>query len=378
MLKRQSPLAGIGETQTAVLKHLRRQGTASRAEIAELCGVTPAAVSMMTRDLIKRGIVVEGARRHGVRGAPHVDLMLDGSVGYALGVHANRYTLSVALLDFRGQRIGEQQLNQSFDTFSDILGTVEKLKNELLDANGIHEQFLLGAGIAMPTRFRQGAAFLDLAEEVISWAGADLAATLQDRLGCPVVIENDANAAAIGELALGNAAGHENFVYLYLSEGVGSGIIIGNELYRGNVGNAGEVGALRARGLSRPSFEDLAAWCSDQIGHAPDGRSGEEWIAFLQKHEGTLDTWLERAGPETGRLAFMIAAILAPTAIYVGGTLPRLVRERLAEWLDFESSKPFDGARVLQPAILIPEIAATDTVAFGAAAMILHRLPYSA
>ncbi|AQZ53973.1 N-acetylglucosamine repressor (plasmid) [Martelella mediterranea DSM 17316] len=365
---------GLGNTQAAVMRYLRRKHAAARAEIAALCGVTPAAVSMLTRDLIGRGIVVEGARRQSGRGAPHVDLMLNPLIGYALGAHANRFSVTLTLLDFGGSMVDELQLPGSYDAFADVQSGIEKGKAALLDRNGIAADQLLGAGIAMPTRFRQGASFLDLAEEVISWAGPDMSTSLSAVLGCPVAIENDANAAAIGELSLGNSAGHENFVYLYLSEGIGSGIIIDKQLYRGNLGNAGEIGALRARGLSRPTFDDLAGWCAKRVGETPGGRSSESWTNYLRDNRAVLDQWLERAGPETARLGFAISAILAPSAIYIGGTLPRLVREDLVRWLDFVRSDPFEGARVVQPEILLPEVSATDAVAFGAAAMILHNL----
>lgn len=374
MLSRQHPLAGIGRTQADLLKHLRRMDTASRAQLAEACDVTPAAISMMTRDLIERGLVLEGARRSAGRGAPHVELRLADDVGYALGIHANRYAVSLLLMDFRGQRVGEWQAKGPFHTFSDLRATLNALRQELVAAGRIDERLLIGAGVAMPTRFRQQAAPFDLAQEVIGWTGTDLVSSLQETLRCPVMIENDANAAAMGELAVGNAAAHANFVYLYLSEGIGSGIIIDKELYRGHVGNAGEVGALRARGLSRPSFEDLADWCLAKVGDIPAGRSAEEWTKYLEKETVVLEAWLQRAGPETARLAFMLAAILAPAAIYLGGTLPWTVRTRLADWLDFKESDPFDGARVLQPQIVVPQNSVTDAVAFGAAAMILHEL----
>lgn len=377
MLTRQRPFDGIGLTQVSILRYLRRKGSASRGELADVCGVTPAAVSMLTRDLIARGIVLEGARRTGARGAPHIDLMLSDKIGYTLGIHANRFTLAIVLLDFRGKRLAEQRREGPFDRVGDLTSAIETLKTGLLNSNGIDDRLLIGAGIAMPTRFRQGKGFLDLAEEVIGWAEENLSSILEQTLGCPVVIENDANAAAMGEVALGNPADYENFVYLYLSEGIGSGVIINKELYRGHTGNAGEVGALRARGLSRPSFEDLAAWCHERIGFIPSGRSGEEWDNYLANHRAVLDGWLQRAGPETAALAFMTAAILAPAAIYLGGTLPWIVRQRLAEWLDFRKSDPFSGARVLQPVIAVPENQATDAVAFGAAAMVLHDLPYA-
>ncbi|MNH94978.1 N-acetylglucosamine repressor [compost metagenome] len=372
---RRMPFERIGNTQAAVLRYLRRKQSASRAEIAELCGVTPAAVSMMTRDLIERGIVQEGAKRQVGRGAPQIDLSLDPSIGFALGVHANRFSITLSLLDFGGRMVGELHLPGRYDTFAEVQAEIRNGKDRLLAQGGIDGSLLIGAGIAMPTRFRHGAAFLDLAQEVISWAGPDLTASLQESLGCSVVIENDANAAAMGELTLGNAAGHENFVYLYLSEGIGSGIIIGRQLYRGNLGNAGEIGALRARGLTRPSFEDLAKWCASRSGKVPADRSPDAWKNYLDTNRDTLGDWLTRAGPEIARLAFPVSAVLAPQAIYIGGTLPLMVREQLLPWLNFSSSDPFEGARVLQPEILLPEVSATDTVAFGAAAMILHDVP---
>ncbi|WP_113221501.1 ROK family transcriptional regulator [Agrobacterium sp. fls2-241-TYG-188a] len=369
------PFDGIGNTQAAVLRYLRRKQSASRAEIAELCGVTPAAVSMMTRDLIERGIVLEGAKRQVGRGAPQIDLSLNPSIGFALGVHANRFSITLSLLDFGGIMVGELHLPGRYDTFAEVQNEIRNGKDRLLAQGGVGNNQLIGAGIAMPTRFRHGNAFLDLAQEVISWAGPDLTASLQAGLGCTVVIENDANAAAMGELTVGNAAAHQNFVYLYLSEGIGSGIIIGRQLYRGSLGNAGEVGALRARGLSRPSFEDLADWCASRSAKVPADRSPDAWKHYLDTNGDVLGDWLKRAGPEIARLAFPVSAVLAPQAIYVGGTLPLMVREQLLPWLNFSVSDPFEGARVLQPEILLPEVSATDAVAFGAAAMILHDLP---
>ncbi|MFB9948214.1 ROK family protein [Rhizobium puerariae] len=371
---RDGALQGIGSTQAAMLRYLRRKGSASRAEIAELCGITPAAVSMMTRDLLERGVITEGARRQGVRGAPHIDLTLQKSIGYALGIHANRYSVTLTLLDFSGELVGERQLRGTYGAFSDARAAIRVGVEELLAAAALNKTMLIGAGVAMPTRFSREALPLDLAEEVISWAGSDLTASLQDALGCPVVIENDANAAAMGELTVGNSARHENFAYLYLSEGIGGAVIIENRLYRGNLGNAGEIGALRPRGTPRPSFDDLAKWCADRAGNIPAGRAPEDWDTYLRDHSAVLDAWLDRAGPELARLAFIVSAVLAPAVIYLGGTLPQSVRERMVKWLDFSSSDPFDGARVVQPGILLPDVNATDSVAFGAAAMILHGL----
>ena len=115
------------------------------------------------------------------------------------------------------------------------------------------------------------------------------------------------------------------------------------ELYRGHTGNAGEVGALRARGRSRPSFDDLASWCLAHAGTIPEGRSAEEWTTYLEQHAAVLETWLEKAGPETAKLAFMVAAILAPSAIYLGGTLPWMVASGLPAGLNLPNRTHLKG-----------------------------------
>jgi len=365
-------LLGLGTTQAAVVRYLRKQGSAARSEIAQTLGITAAAVSLLTRELIQRGIITEGARRKGGRGAPHVDLTLAQGVGYALGVHASTHVIVLTLLDFSGYVVGERHLSGRFDHFETVRTAVVEGSLQLLAAAGAGQSELVGAGVALPTRFYKDDSRLDLADEVLAWGDSDLSASLAQGLGCSVRFENDANAAAIGELSLGNGAGYENFAYLYLSEGIGSGIVIGSKLYRGAAGNAGEIGGLRTRATSRPSFDDLAKWCATRHHAVPLGRDPKAWSEFLAAHPDLLNSWLERAGPELADLGYAVAAILAPDAMYIGGTLPAIVRERLMAWLDFGFSKPAQQGRVSQPQIKLPDVVAGDVVAFGAAAMVLH------
>lgn len=366
------PLVGLGATQIAVIRHIRKMGSVPRSDIAQTFGITPAAVSLVTRELIGRGIVREGARRRGGRGAPHVDLTLSGSIGYALGVHASRHSIMLTLLDYSGTMVGERHVQGAYDSFNAVREAVVEGARALLASAGAERRGLVGAGVALPTRFYKDDKSLDLADEVLSWSGTDLSSMMSQALDCPISFENDANAAAIGELSLGNSHGHRNFAYLYLSEGIGSGIVLGSSLYRGNSGNAGEIGGLRTRGVSRPSFDDLAHWCADRAQTVPAGRDPLAWTRFLIDNPSLLDSWLERAGPELAEMGYAVAAILAPDAMYLGGTLPAVVRERMMVWLDFGFSKPAQRGRVVQPQILLPDVVATDAVAFGAAAMVLH------
>lgn len=366
-------IGSLGTTQQAVLRELRRRGTASRAELAAACGVTAAAMSVVTRDLVAAGLIVEGGRRHGGRGAPRIDLTLCPSVGTALGVHATRHAVALSLLDFSGAILAERRHAGDFTDFAAVRTAIAEGLADLRAAGP--DAPLIGAGIAMPTRFHGPSAGLDLAAEVTSWKDAAIPRTLRAALGCPVRVENDANAAAMGELSLGNAAGGRDFAYLYLSEGIGGALVLDGALYRGMQGNAGEFGALAPRGRPRPSFEDLAAFCRTHGRTAPpEGRDPRAWADYLAAETGALGLWLDRAAPEVARLVFAVAALLAPASVCLGGTLPLPVRAALRDRIDLTPGL-FDGGSVVAPTLVLPGVEAADAVAFGAAALILHDIP---
>lgn len=364
-------IGSLGGTQQAVLRELRRRGAASRAELAAACGVTAAAMSVITRDLVAEKLICEGGRRHGGRGAPQIDLTLSGAVGVALGVHATRHVVALSLLDFRGEILAEARIPGDFSSFSQVLDTILAGIAELRRSAGASAP-LIGAGVALPTRFQGATRGLDLADEVTSWRDAAIVDTLEAALGCPVRVENDANAAAIGELSLGNAAGHRDFAYLYLSEGIGGALVLNGALYRGMRGNAGEFGALVPRGQPRPSFEDLADFCRAGARTAPpEGRDPAAWASYLDTEAEVVGRWIDRAVPQVARLVFVVTAMIAPAAVCIGGTLPQALRAALRARVDPGATEATQGGRVVRPELVLPDVEAADAVAFGAAALIL-------
>ncbi|MCW0000269.1 ROK family transcriptional regulator [Pararhizobium sp. YC-54] len=373
MLIEKADLGGLSGSHQRLIRLLRRSAPASRAELAALCGLTPAAVSMLIHELMTRGIVVESGRRQGHRGPPQIDLRLSPKAGYALGIHADYYSVYLTVLDFCGKLRGEHRIHNSFANFGRVAATIAECADALLARSGIAAANLIGAGFALPIRFRNREPALELAEDVGRWGAVDIAATLHDALGCPVIVENDANAAAIGELTVGNPEHHKSFFHLYLGSGIGGAIVLNGNLYRGYIGNAGEIGALRPRSVCRPSFDDLAAWLKADGVTLPVGRDPDEWEAVLAAAPESVERWTQRAGPEAARLAFAAGAILDPPAIYIGGTLPKSVRRALTRWMDFSRQELFDGGTLAQPRILLSEIPAANSAALGAAALVLHQ-----
>jgi glucokinase len=101
---------------------------------------------------------------------------------------------------------------------------------------------LLGLGVASPGALDLVHGLVFDAPQLPGWDGVPLVQILQDRLGLPVLLENDANAAALGENRFGAGRGIRHMIYLTLSTGVGGGIIIDGRVYHGAIGAAGELG----------------------------------------------------------------------------------------------------------------------------------------
>ncbi len=99
-----------------------------------------------------------------------------------------------------------------------------------------------GVGVGTPGLIPEKSGTVVYAPNVPEWEDLPLEAILRERLGLPVTIENDANAAAIGEHWVGGAAGKANVVCITLGTGVGGAIIMNNEVWRGSNGAGGEIG----------------------------------------------------------------------------------------------------------------------------------------
>ncbi|TQS73465.1 ROK family protein [Rhodobacteraceae bacterium] len=350
-----------------ILRYLLRLRTAPRSQLAELCQVSAAAVSTASRDLIARGLLLEGEKIPVKRGAPQIALSLNPKAGHALGLHVATHRITASLLNAAGDELDTMEITGHFRDLDAARAALRHVREWTLTDAGRHAKGpLLGAGLALPTRFRSGG--LDHAPEIESWARADLPALFEKDLGCHTFIENDGNAAAMGELCCGNAAGHADFAYLYLTEGLGCGIVLNNQLHRGRLGNAGEIGTLPAFSDVRPTFRDLAKFCAAH--NAPSGRCAGEWAQYLTSHPEIVQAWLARVGPGARALTLILGTVLAPDAIFLGGDLPLKAREALRAHLLAADAQ--DPPRIPAPRLELPMITARSAAAFGAATMVLY------
>ncbi|MFD5359365.1 ROK family protein [Streptomyces tendae] len=274
-----------------VLDLLRTAGGAgiSRLELAERTGLTPQAVSKITARLRGEGLAAEAGRRASTGGKPRTVLRLVPGAGHSLGVHLDRDELRAVLVDLDGTVVAERRAPLDLGAGAEtVLEMVARAAEELaaeglghLVAEGARvpgaalaaAPTLLGLGVALPGPLDHVRGVLHRITGFPGWDGYPLREALERRLGVPVVVDKDTNAAALG-LAVGSAGGERgsgaggqrgsgagaewgsgagaeaaragarggSFAYLHLGTGLGAGLVFGGGVHRGARTGAGEFG----------------------------------------------------------------------------------------------------------------------------------------
>lgn len=257
-----------GHNAALVLDLLRPAGDGgiSRLELAERTGLTPQAVSKITARLRTEGLAAEAGRRASTGGKPRTLLRLVPEAGHAIGLHLDRDELTAVLVDLTGHVVAERRAPLDFAAGAEAVvdvavEVVRGLASGGVTSPGPPAPGLLGVGIALPGPLDHASGVLHRVTGFPAWDGFALRDAFGGRLGLPVVVDKDTNAAALG-LALGGVA--ESFAYLHLGTGLGAGLVLGGGLYRGARTGAGEFGHQVIQ-LDGPQCECGARGCIEAL-----------------------------------------------------------------------------------------------------------------
>lgn len=162
--------------------------------------------------------------------------------GYVVGVDLGGTKILTALADLEGKLLNKERLPTKADEGEEaVITRIIDSINRVLNKAGIEEEELEAIGLGCPGP-------LDVTKGIVyqapnlGWQNVNIKELLENEIEAPVLIENDANAAALGEKWFGAGQGKDNLIYITVSTGIGGGIIIDRELYRGADDSAGEIG----------------------------------------------------------------------------------------------------------------------------------------
>ncbi|CAN5433604.1 ROK family transcriptional regulator [soil metagenome] len=222
-----------------VLNYVRARSPISRAEIARETSLQRSTVSAIVDDLVLEGMIEEIGTGDSTGGRKPTLLQLKTGTPIAIGVDITPRETTVVLADLGGNILQKD----SFPTSSDIDYMNEQILAKVSAHAREYNQYNLEVGISIPGIADQLNGNI-LYIPYFQWTNWDIGQRITETTGLPVIIDNDANAVALAELWFGEETTRKtrNFIVVLISEGIGTGIIIDGQVYRGEDGAAGEFG----------------------------------------------------------------------------------------------------------------------------------------
>lgn len=226
------------KNRNLILKLIYERGSISRQEISRIIGLTPATVTNITGELLEDGFIVElpSFEEKAGSGRKAIPLAINPASGYVIGVDVGPRMIRIATSDLLGHLSDIDSFHydpQDGEKLPDIL--IERLK-ALKD-----ERNIIGIGIGIPGLIDSASRELKVSPN-LGWRNLKLADPIEDAFELPVAVENNVKAMALAEKWFGKGKKSNNFVLVYVSLGIGAGIIIDGKIYRGANNGAGEIG----------------------------------------------------------------------------------------------------------------------------------------
>jgi predicted NBD/HSP70 family sugar kinase len=330
-----------------VLRHLRDAGPRSRARVAAETGLNKATVSSLVAELVDRGLLAEGQLdRAGAVGRPGQIVEVDGRSVAGVGLELNVDYVAAIVLNLRGEVLYERRIGLDVPSLGPdrVLDHVGALAVEAVTAAARAGAFPAGITVAVPGLVETAAGVLTFAPN-FGWRDVHIVEALRQRLdqpSYPLRVDNDANLSALGEFAMGAAAGTRDLVYLTGEVGVGGGVIVGGQLVRGAEGFSGEVGhmPLDPRGNlcgcgRRGCWETMVGLGALMRAVADDGDPVRDPAVDLEHRLAEIDrraeagderalSALQQVGTGLGVGASILVNVFNPNAIVLGGYFAEL------------------------------------------------------
>lgn len=381
----------------SILEVIRKNGPISRTDISKITELNIVTVSNYVNHYLKKGLVIEGELDESTGGRKPVLVELNPKAGYIVGVGLNMLTMVGVLVDLEVNVIAELKRERLPENSELVIQQMVDMAAEIIEKADIDKQKIVGVGVGIP-------GIIDERGRTIRWPQSlgekDLSVclsikdTFEKRLSIPTFVENDANAAVLGEKWLGLDRDVRHMLYMF--SGVGCGILINGEIYRGATAASGELGISSPRSTrdhTKQIATQLGRWEIDLgiIDEAQEKiQKGENSIlkdlvkgdlskitfkeivkAVKEKDPLTLKV-VERAGHELGKKVAFLVNLLNPEIVVIGGGIedcgaPLLdaVKAAVKEWSVEEASSQLK---------IIPSAFGENAVALGVVGIVAREV----
>ncbi len=381
----------------AILEVIRKNGPISRTDISKITELNIVTVSNYVNHYIKKGLVVEGELDESTGGRKPVLVELNSKSGYIVGVGLNMLSIVGVLVDLEINVIAELKRERPPENSEAVIQKMVDMAAEIIEKAEIDKEKIVGVGVGVP-------GIIDERGRTIRWPQSlgekDLSVclsikdTFEKRLNIPTFVENDANAAVLGEKWLGLDRDVRHMLYMF--SGVGIGVLVNGEIYRGATGAAGELGITSFK-ASKEYANDIATqlgrWEMDigMVRHATtlmekgeksvlkdfvqgnyDKLTFKEIVKAVKEKDALALKVVEKAGQDLGQKIAFLVNLLNPEIVVIGGGIedcgaPLLdaIKSAVKEWSVEEASSQVK---------IIPSAFGENAVALGVVGIVAREV----
>jgi len=381
----------------AILEVIRKNGPISRTDISKITELNIVTVSNYVGHYIKQGLVVEGELDESTGGRKPVLVELNPKAGYIVGVGLNMLSMVGVVVDLEINVITEVKRERLPENSEVVISQMVDLAAEMIESLEVDKTKIVGAGVGIP-------GIIDERGRTIRWPQSlgekdisvclSIKDTFEKRLKVPTYVENDANAAVLGEKWLGLDRDVKHLVYMF--SGVGVGIIVNGDIYRGASGAAGELGVSSVKaskeeivsmatnlgrwemdlGITRHARELIEkgnhSVLKDLAGGDPKKISFKDIVKAVKEKDQLAIKAVEQGGYALGKKIAFLVNLLNPEIIVIGGGIedcgaPLLdaIKAAVKEWAVEEAA-----AR----AKIIPSAFGENAVALGVVGIVAREV----
>ncbi len=317
--------------RSLILKELRIKDMVSRADLARSINLSKMTISAIVSDLINEKLICETGVSDSMKqgGRKPILLTLCTIEKYVIAVDVGLTNTAVSIGNLKGDLIQKLRVltRRNHDQES-ILEQITELVNNLIDDSGFNKSSFLGVGLSIGGLVEKQSGYISLSPD-FNWKDVPLRSLLEETLKLPVIVDNCTRAMALGEKWHGSASNTDNFIFINIGFGIGSAIVIKNQIYEKN-SEFGHVYItskdVRCDCGKQGCLESVASGQAiERIANQKIKEKNGSWYSAKDVADLALKGDLEAkqifqdAGKYLGRALSMVANLFNPDKIIIGG-----------------------------------------------------------
>lgn len=230
-------------SRALVVDLIRSAGPISRTELTTATGLTQPAISLIVRKLLDDEVIVEAGTVPSTGGKPRRLLDINRRARHGIGIQLGFESATLVATDTNGGVVARERLpGAGSDAPDDVIARLANSLQSFLTASDIPAASVQGVAVVLPGPMRTDPGTVIEAPTLPHWRDVPLRSAFETALRMPVLVDNDASAAALGEFWSRGISRYRAFACVYIGSGIGAGVVVDGALFRGASSNAAEIG----------------------------------------------------------------------------------------------------------------------------------------